>query len=87
MRFLFLPYDLCCVLCADNIEANVEVAQVRVEDGNKQLTSTVRHKVGGIGLIGSRAPVWTSFTRTKNLIPHDMHVTDYTMTETSALKC
>ena len=37
------------MLCADNIEANVEVAQVRVEDGNKQLTIAVRYKVGGLG--------------------------------------
>ena len=41
------------MLCADYIEANVEVAQVRVEDGNKQLTSAVRHKVGGGGGGGS----------------------------------
>ena len=29
----------------DNIESNVEVAAVRVESGNAQLESAVRHKV------------------------------------------
>ena len=32
-------------LCTDNIESNVEVAAVRVESGNRQLESAVRHKV------------------------------------------
>ena len=38
---------LLCVssLLVDHIEANVEVAGTRVEQGNKQLVKAVRHKV------------------------------------------
>ena len=31
--------------CVDNIESNVETAAVRVDEGNKQLETAVRHKV------------------------------------------